>query len=353
MRIEIKISMRIIIAIVSSLLIAYNSFSQEIKNSKLDSAILKADKIIETDTRAFFKNVESLIVYSNGEIIFEKYYNGFNKDSLHPIQSQTKSIVSLLIGIAIDKGYIKSESEFVSFYFPEYFKKDNELKSTVTIKDLLTMSAGFEWEEMIPFNDPKNDNTNMFNSGNWLKYALSRPMADKPFTEFKYNSGCPMIVAGIIEKAAKKKLDIFATKYLFEPLGISNYRWIKDSEGFCHAGGGLYLKPMDMLKIGLLVMNKGKWEDQQLISEVWINKSTSSYLTTSFDISTYGYFWWIREVEINGGKTTKEFTTEGAGGQKLYIFPEYKLIIAFTESNYITPQVNPLFIKESILPLLR
>jgi len=338
---------------VSSLLVACTTFSQKIEAPKLDSAIVKADRLIETDTRVFFKNVESLIVYSQDEIIFEKYYNGFHKDSLHQIQSQTKSIVALLMGIAIDKGYVKSENEPVSLYFPDYFNKNDKLKSTVTIRDLLTMSAGFDWEEMLPFNDPENDNMNMFNSGNWLKYALSRPMAEKPFTLFKYNSGCPMIVAGIIEKTSGMKLDEFAKQYLFDPLGIVQYRWLKDPTGFCHAGGGLFLKPADMMKIGVLVMNNGKWENHQVISGDWIKKATRSYLTTSFDISTYGYFWWIRDRKTIGDKTTREVSAEGAGGQKLYIFPEYKLIIAFTEHNYTTPQVSPIFIQESILPLLK
>jgi CubicO group peptidase (beta-lactamase class C family) len=257
------------------------------------------------------------------------------------------------LGIAIDKGYIKSENDPVASYFPEYFRKEDNLKFSVTIRDLLTMSAGFEWEEMLQPNDPENDNTNMYNSGNWLKYALSRPMANKPFTVFKYNSGCPMIVAAIIEKATKMKLDEFAKKYLFEPLQIKEFNWQKDSTGFCHAGGGLFLKPIDMMKIGILVMKNGKWEKQQIISENWIKKATGSYLQTSYDISTYGYFWWIREMKTGEVKTTRVITAEGAGGQKMYIFPEYQLIIAFTERNYNTPQVSPLFIKESILPLLK
>jgi CubicO group peptidase (beta-lactamase class C family) len=345
--------MKKIVLLTIGLLIIDISFSQKIEKTKLDSAILKADSLIETDPRVFFKNVESIIVYSQGEIIFEKYYNGFKKDSLHMVQSQTKSVVSLLMGIAIDQGYIKSENEPVSVYFPEYFKKEDNLKSSVTIRDLLTMSAGFKWEEMIPTNDPGNDNMKMFNSGSWLKYALSRPMANKPFSVFKYNSGCPMIVAAIIEKATKMKLDQFAVKYLFDPLKIKNYYWLKDSTGFCHAGGGLRMKPMDLLKIGMLIINNGKWENQQVISEDWIKKATSSYLSTSFDISTYGYFWWIREMKINEEKTTKVVSAEGAGGQKLYIFPEYQMIIAFTERNYSTPQVSTVFIKESILPLLK
>jgi len=214
------------------------------------------------------------------------------------------------------------------------------------------MSAGFAWEEMLPIDDPKNDNMNMFNGGHWLRYAVSRPMAAKPFTAFKYNSGSPMIVAGIIEKAAGMNLDAFAEKYLFEPLEIRDYRWQKDATGFCHAGGGLHLKPMDMVKIGMLMLADGKWRNRQLISADWVTKATSSYLATSFDTSTYGYFWWIREMKTGGGRMTKVISAEGAGGQKLYLFPEYRLIVAFTERNYTTPQVSPLFIRESILPIL-
>jgi CubicO group peptidase (beta-lactamase class C family) len=340
-----------IYALIGCLFFVSPASSQDIL-TKLDSAIKVADKIIETDNRVFFRNVESLIVYFQGNIIFEKYYNGYPKDSLHQIQSQTKSIVALLMGIAIDHGFIKDENVPVSVYFPEYFDTGDNLKSRLAVKDLLTMSSGFEWEEMIPLDDPKNDNINMFRSNSWLKYVLSRPMAKESFTEFKYNSGCPMIVAGIIEKSTNMLLEDFANKYLFVPLGISEYSWIKDSTGFCHAGGGLFLRPKDMLKIGILVLNKGKWDNRKIVSENWIQKATQSYFLTSFDNSGYGYFWWVREMLTNKAKTTNVISAEGAGGQKLYIFNEYNLVVAFTERNYRTPQVGPLFIKETILKSL-
>ena len=339
-------------SLISYLIIASAAFSQQVNYVKLDSAITFADHLIETDPRAFFQNVESFIVYSQGETRFEKYYHGAGKDSLHQIQSQTKSIVSLLMGIAIDKGFVKSENEPVSLYFNEYFNTGDSLKSLVTIRDLLTMSAGFEWEEMNAMDDPKNDNMNMYRSGKWLDYALTRPMATKPFTQFKYNSGCPMIVAGIIEKATHMKLEDFAKKYLFELMGITTYYWLKDSTGFCHAGGGLFIRPIDMMNIGVMVLNKGKWKNRQIVSAGWIEKATRSYFLTSFDSSSYGYFWWIRDMNISESRTTKVITAEGAGGQKLYIFPEYELVIAFTENNYSTPQVSPLFIKEGVLESL-
>jgi CubicO group peptidase (beta-lactamase class C family) len=347
-----KVQMRYFIALCMCFFSAAPAFGQKIDEAKLDSAIAVGDSIIDTDPRAFFKNVESLIIYSRDEVIFEKYYHGVVADSLHHIQSQTKSIVALLMGIAMDKGFVTNEDELVSVYCPEYFTGDDSLKSAVTIKDLLTMSAGLDWEEMIPENDSRNDNMKMFRSGRWLEYALSRPMVQKPFTNFKYNSGCPMIVAGIIEKATGMKMDEFAKKYLFGPLGIQDFRWLKDSTGFCHAGGGLFLKPADMLKIGVLVLNNGAWDGRRIVSEEWIGRAMKPYFSTPFDGGAYGYFWWIRDMTTGAGRTTRVLSAEGAGGQKLCVFPEYRLVIAFTERNYSTPQVGALFLRESILPAL-
>lgn len=332
--------------------IAAPVYGQPQGKTKLDSVLLDANNKIETNTSASFKNIESFIVVNKGVAKFEKYYGGINKDSLHHIQSQTKSIMSLLLGIAIDQGYIKSEEEPVADYFPEYFSTEDQLKSSVKIKDLLTMSAGFVWEEMLPQDDPKNDNANMFRSRKWLHYALLRPMAKTPFTTFKYNSGNPMIVAGIIEKASRMKLDEFAEKNLFIPLGITRYRWLKDSTGFCHAGGGLYLKPVDVVKIGILIQNKGIWESKQIISETWLNKAFQSYFTTEFSGNGYGYFWWVKEMKVNGDKTTKVISAQGAGGQYMYVIPEYDLVVSFTERNYSTPIIGPWILANVILPAL-
>ena len=349
--------MKWMLILISTLVITSNVFGQQKNVSRVDSIlrseIIKADMIIETDTRGLFKNLESFIVYSKGETIFEKYYNGASKDSVHQIQSQTKSIVALLLGIAIDKGYITSEDDPVARYFPDSFRKEDGMKSAVTIKDLLTMSAGFEWEEMLPLDDPKNDNMNMFRSGRWLRYALSRPMARKPFSEFKYNSGCPMIVAGIIENTTAASLDKFAEKYLFRPLGIVDYRWIKDSTGFCHAGGGLFIKPSDMVKIGILILNKGKYDNRQIVSENWLQKVSQPYFVTPLSSFSYGYFWWIKNMKISEEKTTKVLSAQGAGGQHLYVFPEYNLVVSVTEHNFGSSLVGPMIISNAIVPSLK
>ena len=334
------------------LLIPLNIHAQHADSSKLMTAIRYADSLIQNDPRDFFKNVESFTVYDHGKITFEKYYQGTSKDSLHHIQSQTKSIVSLLLGIAIDQGSIRNENERAALYFPEYFSRNDSLKYRVTIRDLITMSAGFDWEEMLAADDPKNNNLRMYRSGHWLEYALSRPMAHQPFTTFKYNSGSPMIVAGIIEKATKMHVDEFAVKYLFNPLGIRNFRWLKDSTGFCHAGGGLYLKPADMLKIGLLILDDGEFEGRRIVSHEWIERSFRPYFSTEFGGKQYGYFWWVKDMATINGKTTRVLSAEGAGGQSLFILPKYQMVISFTEHNYTTPQVGPWTLRESILPNL-
>jgi len=321
--------------------------------SALGNAITKAENRIETSSIPSFRNLESFIVWHAGSYKHINYYNGVSGEALHQVQSQTKSIVSLLMGIAIDKGFVKDEYEPISFFFPEFFRVSDSLKSLITIRDLLTMSAGLEWEEMLPFNDQRNNNIRMNYSGSYLRYALSLPMASKPYTEFKYNSGSPMIVAGIIERTAEMPLEKFAEKYLFGPLEIINYRWLKDSTGLCHAGGGLFLKPEDMVKIGVMVLNKGKWEGKNIVPEEWLCRSFEPYFKTTFNDHSYGYFWWIKDMKVSNGKSTKVISAQGAGGQYMYIIPEYDLIVSFTEDNFGTPLVGPFLFEAYILPALK
>ncbi len=327
--------------------LAAQEFTREFKDLK--SALDHSVGEIKAGT---FKNVHSFLVSQNGKTVLEEYFDGQDKNALHTLQSQTKSVVALLFGIAVDRGYIKDEHTPVGRFFPEFAAKGDSLKAAVTVRDLLTMSAGMAWEEMLPPDDPHNDNMNMFRSPSYVDYVLARPMAKPPFSEFKYNSGCPMIVAGIIQKAAKRSLDKFAEEALFGPLGIRDYRWLKDSTGMPHAGGGLNLRPSDMLKIGELVLNEGRWNDQQIVSKGWIEKATRSYFETSFGHSGYGYFWWTEELEAAPGRKTKVISARGAGGQYMYIVPEYHMVVSFTERNYATPTVGAFILGKIILPTL-
>ncbi|MCX6559544.1 MAG: serine hydrolase [Candidatus Aminicenantes bacterium] len=314
----------------------------------LEAVTGAAHKIIETDPRDSFKNFDSLIVLHQGRTAFEKYYNGVQGGAPHQMQSQTKSITALLLGVAIDQGLIKSENEKVAPYFPESFAPGDKLKAAMTIKDLLTMSAGIDWEEMLPQEDPKNDNAKMFRSDDWLAYVLARPMAVPPGTVFEYNSGCPMLVAAIIEKASGQSLEAFARKTLFEPLDIREFTWLKNAKGFCHAGGGLALKPMDMAKIGELALNKGMWKGRRIVSEGWIERAVTPRFMTEFNASGYGYFWWTKDYDLGEGRKTRVISSRGAGGQFTHILPDYGLVLAFTERNFTTPQVGGMIVEDLI-----
>lgn len=333
-------------------LIAFNGYSQSQDLTKLDSAIFAAEKKIETDNRNYFSNVESLIVLKDGNVRLERYFFGAEKDSLHHIRTQTLSIVGILLGIAIDFGFIASEENLVASYFPGYFKREDTLKSLIRIKDLITMSGGMKWEERLPPDDPMNDNSNMYRSRSGLDYALRMPVEQKPFTHFHYCSGYPMIVAGIIERATRMPLDEFAKKYLFDQLEIREYFWQKDSTGFCDASAGLWLKPADVAKFGDLILHHGKWKNVQIVSESWIERSTAVYFKTSFSGYGTGYFLWAKEMPIGNGRTTRVISIQGAGGQNLYILSDYRLVIAFTESNFETPVVGPYIITNLIIPAL-
>jgi CubicO group peptidase (beta-lactamase class C family) len=317
-------------------------------DSLLDAVTGAADKIIETDARESFKNFDSFIVLSEDRVKFEKYYNGTKGGAPHQLQSQTKSIVALLLGSAIDQGLIKSENEKVAPYFPESFAPGNKLQSAMTIKDLLTMSAGIDWEEMLPQDDPRNDNAKMFRGGDWLAYVLARPMAVSPGTVFKYNSGLPMMVAAIIEKATGLPLEEFARKTLFEPLDIREFTWQKNAKGFCHAGGGLSLKPMDMAKIGALMLNKGTWKGRRIVSKGWIDRATTPRFATEFNNSGYGYFWWTKDYDLGESRKMRVVSSRGAGGQFTHIFPNYGLVMTFTERNFTTPQVGGMIVEDLI-----
>jgi CubicO group peptidase (beta-lactamase class C family) len=317
-------------------------------NSLLEAVTGAADKIIETDARQSFKNFDSLIVLHQGRTAFEKYYNGVQGGAPHQMQSQTKSITALLLGAAIDQGFIKSENEKVAPYFPESFDPADKLKAAMTIKDLLTMSPGIDWEEMLPQEDPKNNNTKMLRSDDWLAYVLARPMAVTPGTVFKYNSGSPMMVAAIIEMATRLPLEEFARKALFEPLEIRDFTWLKNARGFCHAGGGLSLKPMDMAKIGELVLNKGMWRGRRIVSEGWIERAVTPRFATEFNDSGYGYFWWTKDYDLGEGRKMRVVSSRGAGGQFTHILPDYELVLAFTERNFATPQVGGMILGDLV-----
>lgn len=292
-----------------------------------------------------YSKIHSILIAKNNHLAYEQYFNGFSRDSLHDSRSSFKSVTSLLVGIAIDHGFIKDVNQKVYEFFPEYpYLKTDPYKRLLTIKNLLEMKSGFDCEE---FNDTKDCEEEMSLSTNWVKHSLDLPMKDKPGEVWSYTSIDPVILSGVISKATHMSVMDFARKYLFEPLGMSTYRWTIDPSGNGMTAGSFFIRPIDMMKIGQLVKDKGIWGDKQIISKKWIAQSTlcdiaipdfsnmkSSRSKVGFPQPTYyGFFWYRERIKTKDLQEDLLFAS-GNGGQFIFIIERLNLTVVFTQGNY-------------------
>ena len=269
--------------------------------------------------------LHSVLVIKNGYIVYEKYYSYWSQYMAHTIQSCTKSVMSALIGIAIDKGYIDNVSQRVIDFFPGYTIDNlDSRKENITLYHLLTMSSGLEWHEVdIPYSDPANDLFAMYRSDNMWQYVLDRPMEHDPGDQWSYNSGGIELLGGIIQHTTGYSVTEFVEEFLFDPIGIGSFQWWRvPASNQYGCSGGLYLKPRDMARFGYLYLNNGTWNGTQIVSSDWVNVSTPPQYDTG-GWYTYGYTWWSIP-----GNTFYEAT--GHYEQKIYILPEQDMVVVFT-----------------------
>ncbi|KAA3656767.1 MAG: class C beta-lactamase-related serine hydrolase [Calditrichaeota bacterium] len=304
-----------------------------------------------------YKRVHSVLIIKDDKLVLEEYFSGvnsdgysteFNRSMRHFLASDTKSITSALMGIAIDQQFIQSEDERVLPYFPQYHDVHNDQKERFTIEHFLTMSAGLQFDEWsYPYSDERNDHVAMNQSSDPVHFALALPMEAEPGTEFTYNSGLPITLGKIIENASLMPLDEFAETYLFTPLGISDYTWWRYPNGTFQAGGGLDMLPRDMAKFGYLYLNEGKWQGEQIISSEWIEKSIQNHIAINSNWN-YGYLWWLRTYEIDT-HSYASYAARGWGGQYIHVFPELNMVVVFTGGNYTTPDPTDVILMQYIL----
>jgi CubicO group peptidase (beta-lactamase class C family) len=275
------------------------------------------------------KNIHSILLIKNGKLVFEEYFYGYNRDKLHFLASVSKSITSLLIGIAIDLKLTADVETNVYEFFPEYTgTKWIDQKYPITLQHLLTMTAGLDWEAMkYSRRDPRHTTYQMYDSGDPIKFVLERNLIEVPGDKFYYNSGLTILLGEIIKNTSGLYIDEFSGQYLFTPLGISNYHWDKFSDGRIQTDGGLHLRPRDMAKIGYMMLKDGKWKGQRVVSKEWVEESTKRYMD-SLEIG-YAYQWWIGETTVNK-QTIEVLFASGHGGQKIFIIPKLDLVVAFT-----------------------
>ncbi|WP_246668602.1 serine hydrolase domain-containing protein [Bradyrhizobium sp. UNPF46] len=298
-----------------------------------------------TDRLAASANVHAVLVARGGKLVFERYLTGsdeindrpianatFDADTLHDMKSVSKSVACLALGIAIDRGLIASVDEPIFSFFPELSDLRSPEKDRIHLSHALTMSLGLKWVEATPSTgNYNNDESRMHMAADPCRYVLGLPVVTPAGQDFFYNTGALTLVSAIIRKAVGKPLDEFAREVLFEPLGITRYEWTR-VKGDTDAGGGLRLRPRDMVKIGQLVLAGGRWNDRQIVSQAWIDASTRPRLEATGPYF-YGYLWWLGR-SLHGGREIHWDAALGRGGQSIRVVPELDLVVAVTAGYY-------------------
>jgi CubicO group peptidase (beta-lactamase class C family) len=308
---------------------------------------------IEPKIKSEYSNINGIIVVRNGFIAYEKYFNSNGPDNAHHVTSVTKSILSALIGIAIDAGYIKDVDQKVLEFFPEYAPEaDEKQKREITIRHLLTMTAPY------PFADWNEPLDQLCMQPDWVKYTLDMLGQQGSVGAFKYCTAGAHLLSVIITRSTGQSAREFANERLFKPIGmkeIPDYEmksfefedlfgervkgWVEDPTGHSTGGWGLTLNPRDMARFGYLYLNCGLWNDNQIISRQWIAESTA------INPNNYGYLWWLREED---GLFT--YSAVGDGGNIICCIPEKDLVVAIASEFIIDPKDQWSLIKEYILP---
>jgi len=293
-------------------------------------------------------NIHAVLVVHGGKLVFEHYFKGrdevplsflgsrvanvaFDADTLHSLKSVSKSVASLAVGIAIDRGLIRGVDEPILGFFPELADMRTPERDRLLLRHALGMTMGLEWIEATPATGAANDETRMYLSGDACRYVLARPAVAPPGQRFFYSTGALALVSAIVHKATGQPLDEFARANLFAPLGISGEAWSRIGRD-TDAGGGLSLRPRDMARIGQFVLAGGRWNDRQIVSKGWIDASTSTLMKATDD-EGYGYLWWTGRSAAHR-RTVAWVGALGRGGQSIRIVPQLDLVVVVTAGYY-------------------
>lgn len=291
--------------------------------------------------------LHAVVLVRDGRIVYERYLEGddelygrrksgvvFGPDLLHDVRSISKSVVSLLYGIALADGTVPPPDAPVLPAFPEYADLAEEPgRAAITVHELLAMTMGTEWDEELPYSDPKNSEIAMNRAPDSLRYVLDRPLVAEPGTRWTYNGGATEVAAALIARGNGGDFLAFAEERLFAPLGITEYRWITDYYDRPHAASGLRLRPRDTARIGQLVLDGGVWNGERIVPAGWIETATAVHAEAGYGCD-YGYQWWLCPLE--SGQRLVE--AAGWGGQELLILPELDLVLVVNAGLYGDPE---------------
>jgi len=285
------------------------------------------ERTIQALTRGDAGLLHSLVLTRYGKLVAEEYFHGYSRQDLHETQSATKSVVSLLIGIALDQGFVESLDEPVLDYFPEYADGATPGWEQVTLRHLLTMTAGVDWSPREVF-AAHGAGPPLF------RKVLSRQVIHAPGSKWLYNGADLNLLAGVIFQATGMQADEFAARSLLEPLGITTWDWeLGKTDGYPSLAGTLALRPLDMAKIGQLVLDEGRWQGEQLVSKEWIAESTATTSASRKEGQRHGYLWWQTNAPLDSGHSTV-ILASGWGSQFIHVVPDLYSVAATTGGNH-------------------
>jgi len=324
----------------------------EISNLPFDK---KKIEMLNTDIANYsLKEITSIVVIREGKLMLEEYFNDADRNTLHDTRSAGKSFTSTLMGIAINDGYIKSESQTLNtFYDLKKFANYEVKKDSVKIKDLLTMSSAFSGSDA-DSNSPGNEE-NMYPTENWVKFTLDLPMDNSKINggKWDYFTAGVVLLGDILDKQVPGGLEKYADEKLFKPLNITKYQWQFTPQKVVNTAGSLQMSSLDYAKYAQLYKNNGKWNGEQIMPSAWVEKTfTRQIQITERDNQFYSYLFWNKTV-VYDGKNYETFYCAGNGGNEFIIFKDLPLIIIITSKAYNKPYGHPqadTIVKDYILP---
>ena len=279
------------------------------------------------------------------------YYRG---GDLHTMQSVTKTVTSVVIGVATGRGEFPSlDAPVLSFFDAAAVQNVDERKKKMTVRHLLTMTAGLDWREDLPYADPNNTAMTMEASFDWVRYTIDRPMVHEPGTTFQYNSGATQLLSYVFRKATGRDIEAYAAEHLFAPLGIERWFWKRSPSGLVDTEGGLYLTVHDMAKLAQLYVQGGRWNGRAVVPGDWVKASVTPAIAVPGPSGIqYGYKWWLHPY---GAAGRLAWAGSGFGGQRPIAIPEHDLVIAVTGWNILPdgPSLGAKTLVDRVLAALR
>lgn len=290
-------------------------------------------------------NVHSLLVTKGGKLAFEAYFEGqdqdwgrdlgivaFDADTRHDLRSVSKSVTSALVGIAIAEGRLPDLETPVPDLFPDYADHIAPDKSAVTFEHILTMTAGLDWFEPPDYLNPGNDEIRMIYSPDPIAFVLGRSLAATPGEQFRYNGGLPTLLGYLLETAYGQRGRTILRDTLLAPLGIKGFDFRANDSGMLAYASGMRLTPRDMARIGLLYLNRGRWQGEQVLAEDWVDASLANHAKPDWTVG-YGYQWWIMRF-ASDDRTIDVPAAVGNGGQHIFLLRELDMGVIITAGHY-------------------